>query len=127
MEENLVKKIKHEIWSVPMLLIFSILAPILAWGNVLNFCGEPTSSWFQRSGALMVLFAVWAEFNIFRVGYLSNPISDDTKSWWDYVITEELNFKFSGIVSYIKYATALVAISGTFIWGYGDILYKVAT
>jgi len=124
--KELDQKIKNVFWQTPFLLTCSILLPVLAWDGFLLYpSNEYIGVWFQRSGSLMVLCAVWIEFKLFRINHLSNPISDNVKPWWDHEISDFFSFKYSKLISLLKFISATIAVIGTLIWGYGDSFYRL--
>ncbi len=70
----------------------------------------------------MVLFAVWLEYKLFKIGSLTNPISENGVTFQDMAHRDALNTKYGYILKIYKYITAVLAITGTVIWGYGDII-----
>ena len=54
-------RINKELFIIIPLLVLSAVIPICAWHGFFQQ-DEEVSIWFQRSGSLMVLFAVWAEY-----------------------------------------------------------------
>lgn len=75
---------------------------------------ETQQSWFQRSGSIVVILSVWVEFKLF-----------DIKSYFDksaYSVPFELSNSYHFAYKTISIITVFTAISGTVIWGYGDLL-----
>lgn len=121
--ESLRKKIKKEFLASILILLFAIGITILCWNGL--FKGDiEASSWFQRSGSIAVLLALWVEYKLFKVSGLSNPRNKDGQSYEDLECADTLYNEFSGYVEVLKISAAIVAILGTLICGYGDILYK---
>ena len=79
---------------------------------------HPEGNWFSRSGAVMVLLALFVEF---RIGTAQQEANSDAT-----FIAGFANLPMSGdlpLAKQIIAKTALwVAIFGTLIWGYGDLL-----
>jgi len=118
--EGMGKDEKKVIWallnSVPLIFL-AIVAPIAAYKGIYIFPGESVESWFQRSGSVTVLFAVWTEYNLSKAnGYIS-PSGIITNE------QEELSNKYKLAYNLIRYFGVLLAIVGTMIWGYGDLIY----
>ncbi|SIT12499.1 hypothetical protein [Neptunomonas antarctica] len=80
----------------PMLVLFSIVEPPK---------GEPPHIWFQRSGSLLVIFAIVAESILLQ----GNENFKNLKVAW------KTSYSVAKILS------PILAIIGTMIWGYGDI------
>ena len=87
-------------------VIVSALIP--AW-----FEGEDQSSWFQRSGAVLVVITVWVQFKLQSV---YTYFDQDA-----YVIPIHLSTFIEKCYSVIAYLNVFFAIVGTLIWGYGDL------
>ena len=99
-------------------MLLSILIPVLA----LVFPappGEPHDIWFQRSGALIVLCAVAAEYNLIKVNNFLSPDASPITS------LANLEERFQKVASRYNKGAATAAIIGTVIWGYGDWFYRV--
>jgi len=75
---------------------------------------ETQPMWFQRSGSLVVVIAVWVEFKLFSLrGYFDKSA---------YSAPLELPKSFHLVYKTISTTAVFTAIVGTFIWGYGDLL-----
>lgn len=112
-EEREIKKILKI--CVPLIFL-GMLIPIGAYFSFLMPEGETTALWFQRSGSICVLLGVWAEYNLSKVNEHINPSG---------VVVEfqmMLSEKYKLFYSIAKYLGVLLAATGTFIWGYGDLL-----
>ena len=118
---KLERKIKGELLTTLPILFLSLAVPISAWHGVFQYDTDVTI-WFQRSGSLMVLFAVWLEYKLFKISAIANPISGNGVTWQDMAHRDALNEKYGSILKIYKYITAVLAIIGTVIWGYGDII-----
>lgn len=112
--------ISKELFIIILLLAFSAVIPICAWYGFLQQ-DDDVSIWFQRSGSLMVLFAVWAEYKLFKVHRLTMPMSEGGETYQDAAHTGELKTKYGKILNVINFISAILVIMGTVIWGYGDI------
>lgn len=103
--------------SVPLILIASIVPLIALSGAFIPEAEEP-ETWFQRSGSLSVLFAVWTEYNLNKVHkyiILSGVVVSRQT---------ELSKKYRRRYRAAQYTGFLMAIVGTGIWGYGDLLHE---
>ncbi|HHF2982673.1 TPA: hypothetical protein ACPJ0L_003636 [Vibrio alginolyticus] len=116
------KKIKRELLTSVPILLLSFIFPILAWFGVFQL-EDNSAIWFQRSGSVTVLFAVWVEFKLFKLAGLTNPISENGKTYDDMRKSDYLQTHNSKKIQIIKYLAAVLAISGTAIWGYGDLIF----
>ena len=118
---GLERKIKIELITTLPLLVLSVAIPISAWHGIFKYDAD-VNIWFQRSGSLMVLFAVWLEYKLFKISNLTNPTSESGVTWQDLAHRDALNTKYDNKIKIYKYITAVLAIIGTVIWGYGDII-----
>lgn len=104
-------------WSIPLLLL-TISIPILALYGLFLPEGETISTWFQRSGSLMVIFSLWVEYELFG-------INGDVFPSGIYSGQEErLAERYRSKVQIVKYLAVVGALTGTVIWGYGDLLWQ---
>lgn len=76
---------------------------------------------FSRSGSLMVLFAIMAEYNLLKVrnGYHRDQLKT-------YAAKKQVNFDHihpSINHQYQETAAHITVVVGTIIWGYGDIFF----
>jgi len=79
---------------------------------------ETLSTWFQRSGSLMVVIAIIAEFKLFSL----NDYFDlnDTRVFGPV----DLPATYKSIYKAIIIVALISMVIGTIIWGYGDIIIK---
>ncbi len=96
-------------------IILALAIPTLAAMDFLNYFGDSTNIWFQRSGSLMVFAAVIAEFYVSKMRETIRPA--------DYVGIHPLESAYSKQVSFLNGISIFLALVGTLIWGYGDIPY----
>jgi hypothetical protein len=114
------KKIKVQCRTSLPLFVLAMLIPYLAWNGFLQLDNN-LGVWFQRSGSLMVLFAIWVEFKLFKIGNYIYP----GKNLGDMEDAEKLNEKYSFLIQILKYTAAIPAILGIVIWGYGDLFWSL--
>ncbi|HIF5585035.1 TPA: hypothetical protein ACX3CS_004521 [Vibrio parahaemolyticus] len=107
--------VKALLYSIPLMII-AIVVPIGAYYQVLLPVGESVGSWFQRSGAITLIFALWVEFNLIKVNEHINlsgiTISDQA----------ELSEKYKLVYRTFQYLGIFLAIAGTVICSYGDLV-----
>jgi len=111
------REIKRTLIKCFPLVILAIVIPILAIFSVLKPEGEELTVWFQRSGSIVVLLAVWIEYNLFQIHgeiYPTGFIPEDG---------DKFTLKYGKPYDALKLVGAVLAVWGTIIWGYGDILY----
>jgi len=104
-------------------LSMSLLLPILSWFGVLKY-DENIGTWFSRSGSLMVLFALLAEVKLFKIDGLTKPVSENGLTYADLGVRDQLYLRYSKPISRWKFITMGLAVCGTIIWGYGDLIWK---
>ena len=76
---------------------------------------ETQGSWFQRSGAVAVLIAVWVQFKLQSVyTYFDNAA---------YSIPFDLPKRLNAFYYWVSFANILLSVLGTGIWGYGDLFF----
>lgn len=96
-------------------MLFAVL-PVVVSAYASYWTGD--GHWFQRSGALMVLFSVAVEFHRTRVFGDFNRHGDsdaDAPSETHYAVV-----RFWRSIPYICYSAIFM---GTIIWSYGDLLF----
>jgi hypothetical protein len=115
-EEVILKKRK-------MFFIFATLSILIPALSVLGFfkpsC-ETLGVWFQRSGAITVVFAIFTEMNANQMlGVLdsSGMVGKTFQATYD---------KYFKQVKAYNYISLFLVIFGTVIWGYGDLLIDKA-
>ncbi|MEC4728978.1 hypothetical protein HWQ46_26045 [Shewanella sp. D64] len=106
---------KQLLFCIPLTLL-AVTFPLAAWFSHFVPSGEPPDVWFQRSGSITVLLAVWMEYNLMKVNEHVNP------SGSTYSQQENLSQKYVKKFKIAQYIIVILAISGTLIWGYGDLL-----
>ena len=94
------------------------LPPIISLYYPVMPQGETLSSWFQRSGSLMVIISIIAEFKLFTL----NDYFDihDTRVFGPV----DLPKTYKPIYILITLLAVTGMIFGTLIWGYGDLFIK---
>jgi len=83
--------------------------------------GETIASWFQRSGAIVVALAVWVELKNNSINSYIYPSGIGSSNFG--ILNSEYKFYFLAV----RWFGFFLAISGTIIWGYGDIPFKHIT
>ena len=78
---------------------------------------ETGSTWFQRSGSLVVLFAALAEFMVFKTYDYISP------SEAAYSVPFDTPRYFKTIYNAISTTGLILLVAGTLIWGYGDLIH----
>lgn len=102
------------------LTVFLLLSLIIsAYAALLPplFSSEEQGTWFQRSGALVVIISVWIQFKL-----------QDVYTYFDrdaYCVPFTMSSFTERYYSAINSLNLLFAIAGTVIWGYGDLLIQL--
>lgn len=97
-----------------LLSVVIFFAGLLGWLNQYN---DPPQLWFQRSGSMMTLVLLVADYYVIQ---LNNDLSKN-------VLIPEHAFKtkrkYWYLVKKLTYIAVIFTLLATFIWGYGDIVY----
>lgn len=115
------KALKYNIYLIPVFLLAAISFPIFAWFGILSL-DDNNGDWFQRSGSLVVLCAAIIEYILFRINISATPASGDKTASGSDRKTSAMYLRY---ILALKYITAVVAIVGTIIWGYGDLIFAI--
>lgn len=79
--------------------------------------GDEPKLWFQRSGAVLVCLAVLIEFGFIKIVKMEHESRK--------IINEHVDDQIYKIIYFVAHVFAFaIAIIGTLVWGYGDILYS---
>lgn len=119
-DQEIEASIKRNLRIAVSLLIFAFVVPVIS--VLLDFCATRSDPfyWFQRSGSITVLFAVIAEYFLFRVDGDINPPPSS------YVAEMKWNDRYGDKHRFCSVLALMLAVLGTFIWGYGDILFRAS-
>lgn len=98
-------------WPEGLLLFLSLSTPLVAW----IIWRDPDM--FGRSGSVMTFLALLAEFvSLHRMN--TKHLLNDCR-----VNAGEIPWKFSRASQVVSLAALICALSGTIIWGYGDLWF----
>lgn len=89
------------------LLSAAIIVAVAAYIGALNPRIEQPGEWFARSGALVTVLAIFAELVIAKM-FARMHVGIQPKVRW---------------LVYPRSIAFIVIVIGTFVWGYGDLLY----
>jgi hypothetical protein len=108
--------LKLELTFIYFLCSVAIMVPIFAFFSYLKPTYESMGSWFQRSGAITSIFAIFCQL---RVNNFLEKIRGTTfaESWTMFNL-------FKRPLSIINYVVIIIAICGALVWGYGDLCVK---
>ena len=120
------KLIDNNFKIIVCLIFASILIPIALL--LLNCCltlVQNYGQWFARTGAIIVLFSIIAEFLIFSNYEHMKPLSEKEKglTWGGLEAWQKLALKYYEKNRNWGYMVLLPALIGTIIWGYGDLIW----
>ena len=102
-------------------ILFTLLAilPVIFSFYIDMNTAENGYYWFQRSGSIMVLFAVALDFE--QSKYIKRQSSNSVFIGNQPTITGRI---LSITRTYIQRFSIVLIVIGTAIWGYGDLLFK---
>ena len=106
-------KYKAAKWKFLGYVFLSIACGLLALTGFLKPLTEELGIWFQRSGSLVVLFAVLGEYYASKMASTLRPAG--------YVGITTMEKELTKTVNIFHFIALFLAITGTFIWGYGDL------
>jgi len=111
--------IKSSLLTTLPIVVAAILIPFIAL-NIPSLMpeSETVATWFQRCGAIVVTLAVWIEI---KNNAISGYIYPSGISTSEYVVLKK---DYGLYFNLIKWSGFILAIIGTLIWGYGDILLQ---
>jgi hypothetical protein len=102
---------------VSVILIFAaLLFPVLAYVGLYKPDSETVSLWFQRSGSITVILSLIAEYVISRLHGIIRPAGFSSDE------TEAIRKKLERPLLTLRYVGGAMAVLGTIIWSYGDLL-----
>lgn len=126
--ESSYQKLLRKVWLVGSMTMFSFFL------GLNNFTSEDNAIWFQRSGSLIVAFSVLSEYSYMRLRWM---VTEQLINYGDLGIMTRLErFKRKNLPLEYSDPTFRILIepliifsglSGTVIWGYGDIIYRALT
>jgi hypothetical protein len=97
------------------------LIPILSLFGVFKPSGELLGPWFQRSGAITVVFAIFAELKASKMIDILDGGDFAGPTW------QTANQLYCRKVQIYFYFSVLLIVLGTVVWGYGDLIYMNIT
>lgn len=119
MPEGFEKEVTNRIWLCGLLLIPALAAPIFAYYGFLMPDSELQGVWFQRSGSIAVIIAIFSELLLAKLNSYPGLQSSlkDIGNYGDPIWFHLFFYKL------VYFTAGLIAVIGTIIWGYGDLLY----
>ena len=120
------KLIDNNFKIIVCLIFASILIPIaLLLLNCLLTLEQNYGQWFARTGFIIVFFSITAEFLIFSNYDHMKPLLEKEKglTWSSLNVRQELALKYYEKNRNWGSMVLLLALIGTIIWGYGDLIW----
>jgi ABC-type glycerol-3-phosphate transport system permease component len=119
-QDNETLRRKHEarVWRAFLwacgLCLCAVIAPLLSMllGRF-RPQAEPFGQWFARSGAVMTVFAVYAQF---KAASIVTMIQGSTRA---------LYREYKRRQTIVAVLSLVLAVIGTIVWGYGDLLFPL--
>jgi cellobiose-specific phosphotransferase system component IIC len=109
------KRVRRAIAWAFVLCLCAAIPPLLSLVGSFRPQAEPPGQWFERSGAVMTAFAVFAQF---RASGIATLIAGGTfgESW-------EAYYKYKRHQAVAAALSLVLVVLGTVVWGYGDLLF----
>lgn len=101
-------------------LIFVFLVCLVSFIADIVAGVEDRTYWFQRSGAIAVVLVACIEYWLLPI---ANSVRPSISS---YVADDLWSDKYGKWYDRVKLVSVLFLVSGTFLWGYGDLLFKTS-
>ncbi|WP_157360253.1 hypothetical protein [Aliagarivorans marinus] len=114
-------KLKKDIALIPTLMALSLMLPVITWHGI-GYSSADAAGWFQRSGSLVVLCSAIMEYVLFKITWAYTPVCGTSKQT-THGRRLPVSPTYLRLIESLKYVTAAIAISGTVIWGYGDLIH----
>ncbi len=109
------RSIRRAILWAFVFCLCAVTPPLLSLMGSFRPQAEQPGQWFERSGAVMTAFAVFAQF---KASTIATMIAGSTfaESWEAY-----RRYKWAQIL--VAGLSLVLVVVGTVIWGYGDLLF----
>ena len=110
-------KVKNSLWLVLFLILLALLVPIFAVMIPYRPGAENLASWFQRSGSVMTIISITIDVKLFSIYQWFHSSNSLSKKLEDFKERYYRNYKYMSLMA------LLLTVSGTLIWGYGDLIF----
>jgi hypothetical protein len=110
------KRVRRALLQALILCLCALLPPLFSLTGIFRPEDEPLGQWFQRSGAVMIAFAVLAQFK--AAGIATTMIAGGT-----FAETWEAYHKYGRFQVLAAWLSLVLVVIGTLIWAYGDLLF----
>ena len=105
---------------ISCVLVYLSLVPV-GLSGLFKPEAEPISTWFSRAGSIVTVCAIFMEFLIVNVQeFLKTAYKDEGGTKSHYFKPEHFIHLTLKLASY---ASLMLVVIGTLIWGYGDVIY----
>ena len=120
------KKIKRNFSIIIFLAYTTILIPtILLLLNCRLALELNYGQWFARSGSIVVMLSIIADFLIFSNYELMKPVPEDKGIRWEsFLVWQKLALHYYDKNKRWGYIFIFPTVVGTIIWGYGDLIWN---
>jgi hypothetical protein len=102
------------LWACGLCLCAAIL-PLFSMLGIFKPRAEPLGQWFARSGAMMTVIAVFAQF---RAASIATMILGSA-----YGESREFYHTYKRRQAAVAVVSLVLVVIGTVVWGYGDLLF----
>jgi hypothetical protein len=110
------KGIRRAFLQVLILCLCAVVPPLFSLTGIFAPEDEALGQWFQRSGTVMTVLAVLAQFK--AAGIATTMIAGGT-----FAETWEAYHKFHRFQVLAAWLSLVLVVIGTLIWAYGDLLF----
>jgi ABC-type glycerol-3-phosphate transport system permease component len=108
---------RASLWAYGLCLC-AVIAPLLSMllGRF-RPQAEPFGQWFARSGAVMTVFAVYAQFKAASIAtMIQGRRYGESRAFYR---------KYNSCQAIVAVLSLVLAVIGTIVWGYGDLLFPL--
>jgi hypothetical protein len=109
------KRINGAFVQALILCLCAVIPPLFSLTGIFRPEEEPLGQWFQRSGAVMTAFAVFAQF---KAAGIATMIAGGT-----FAETWEAYHAYNRLQALAAWLSLVLVVIGTLIWAYGDLLF----
>jgi hypothetical protein len=110
------KSIRRAFLQEAILCLCAVVPPLFSLTGILAPEDEALGLWFQRSGIVMTVFAVLAQFK-------AGSIATTMIAGGTFAETWEAYHKYNRLQALAAWLSLTLVVVGTLIWAYGDLLF----
>jgi hypothetical protein len=104
------------LWAFGLCLC-AVIPPLFSTLGIFTPQAEPLGQWFARSGAMMTVIAVFAQFKAASIATMIQGRAFGG-SWGFY-------HKYKRRQTIVAVLSLVLVLIGTIVWGYGDLLFPL--